>query len=68
MEFANWRRSSYSDGENTEEGNCVEVAFTGARVGIRDSKAPALPPLTFPHAAWRPLLAAVVRLAPWQAR
>jgi uncharacterized protein DUF397 len=32
-----WRKSSYSGGNS---GQCVEVAFTGEAVGIRDSKDP----------------------------
>lgn len=34
-----WRKSSYS-GSGTND-NCVEVAFTGLAVAIRDSKNPA---------------------------
>ncbi|WP_158884366.1 DUF397 domain-containing protein [Amycolatopsis anabasis] len=29
-----WRKSSYS----SDTSNCVEVAFTGSTVGVRDSK------------------------------
>ncbi|KAA2254959.1 DUF397 domain-containing protein [Solihabitans fulvus] len=35
--LASWRKSSYSANEE----NCVEVAFTPAMVGLRDSKSPA---------------------------
>jgi hypothetical protein len=33
---ARWRKSSYSDASNT----CVEVAFAGPAVALRDSKNP----------------------------
>ena len=43
-----WHKSAYSGG-----GNCVEVAGNLAMiVAVRDSKNPAGPALTFPHAAW----------------
>lgn len=32
-----WRKSSFSQPNN---GNCVEVAYTGDEVGVRDSKHP----------------------------
>lgn len=34
---ARWRKSSYS---NSQGGDCVEVAVTGAHVLVRDSKSP----------------------------
>ncbi|GAB3433192.1 DUF397 domain-containing protein [Actinophytocola sediminis] len=43
-----WRKSSFSD-ENT---NCVEVAVSPVLVGVRDSKNPEVPPLTFPAPVW----------------
>ncbi|MCX4725942.1 DUF397 domain-containing protein [Streptomyces sp. NPDC090052] len=51
LSTAHWRKSSYSDGGQT---NCVEVAhdFPGL-IPVRDSKAaPAGPALVFPVAAW----------------
>ncbi|MBE1490060.1 DUF397 domain-containing protein [Plantactinospora soyae] len=48
---ANWRKSSRSSGNG---GNCVEVAdnLSGV-VGVRDSKDPSGPVLTFAPYAWR---------------
>jgi hypothetical protein len=46
-----WRRSSYSTSEG-QSGNCVEVAFTGAGVAVRDSKRPAGGTLTVSPVAW----------------
>ncbi|GGM04375.1 MULTISPECIES: DUF397 domain-containing protein [Micromonospora] len=48
---ARWRKSTYS-GNNG--GDCVEVADNvPGVVGVRDSKDPAGPALTFGPAAWR---------------
>ncbi|WP_216215876.1 DUF397 domain-containing protein [Amycolatopsis aidingensis] len=57
MPHANWRKSSYSVGE--EQSDCVEVAFGEEVVAVRDSKRPAGPPLTFPADAWNRFLRAV---------
>jgi uncharacterized protein DUF397 len=49
---AAWRKSTYSDGQ----ANCVEVAVIGHRdgpVGVRDSKSPGDPGLTFTPDAWQ---------------
>jgi hypothetical protein len=46
-----WRKSSRSSNAS----NCVEVAFTPGPA-VRDSKNPAGPTLTFPHAAWSTFL------------
>ncbi|GIG89150.1 DUF397 domain-containing protein [Plantactinospora endophytica] len=50
-----WRKSSRS---NANAGNCVEVAgnLPGV-VGVRDSKDPSGPVLTFAPAAWRSFVA-----------
>ncbi|MBO4206908.1 DUF397 domain-containing protein [Micromonospora echinofusca] len=49
-----WRTSSRS---NTQGGECVEVAGNlPGLVGVRDSKDPAGPVLTFDPAAWRAFL------------
>jgi len=52
---AAWRKSSYSgDGSN---GNCVEVAFVGPAIALRDSKNPAAGALVLPQQAWTALRA-----------
>ncbi len=45
-----WRKSSRSGDDST--GNCVEVAFVEAAVGVRDSKNVAAGHLVFGGAAW----------------
>ncbi|MFY1688965.1 DUF397 domain-containing protein [Plantactinospora sp. WMMB782] len=48
---ATWRKSTRSNGHS---GNCVEVADNlPAVVGVRDSKDPDGPALTFATQAWR---------------
>ncbi|MEE6258526.1 DUF397 domain-containing protein [Plantactinospora sonchi] len=48
---ATWRKSSRSNGAS---GNCVEVADNlPTVVGVRDSKDPTGPALTFDPRAWR---------------
>jgi Domain of unknown function (DUF397) len=42
-----WRKSSRS---NTSGGACVEVADVGGNIGVRDSKNPTGPILTFDRA------------------
>lgn len=44
-----WRKSSHSNPQGTE---CVEVAHTGDRIAIRDSKDPDGPLLRFSPAAF----------------
>jgi hypothetical protein len=50
-----WRKSSRSNGGNN--GACVEVAFTGPVVAVRDSKNPAAGLLAFPESGWAAFLA-----------
>jgi hypothetical protein len=58
MNGARWRKSSRSGGNG---GMCVEVADNLAGVvGVRDSKDPAGPVLTFGPAAWRAFVGRVV--------
>jgi hypothetical protein len=45
-----WRKSSRSNGNGGN--NCVEVAFAGMSIGVRDSKNPDGPVLAFTPAAW----------------
>jgi hypothetical protein len=52
-----WRKSSYSGNEN----NCVELAVGQASVGVRDSKRPDGPALTFAAESFRTFLAAFTR-------
>ncbi|HEV8554906.1 MAG TPA: DUF397 domain-containing protein [Actinophytocola sp.] len=49
-----WRRSSRS-GQGSGN-NCVEVAFIGPGVAVRDSKNPTAGTLTFPAGGWTSLL------------
>ncbi|WP_176968952.1 DUF397 domain-containing protein [Amycolatopsis xylanica] len=51
-----WFKSSYSGGANNE---CVEVAYLGDGVGVRDTKDRVGDSLTLPPAAWAALLVAV---------
>lgn len=55
MSTVAWRKSSRStaDGSN---GNCVEIAYAGSGVAVRDSKNPSVAVLTFPVAAFATLL------------
>ncbi|MEO6085157.1 MAG: DUF397 domain-containing protein [Umezawaea sp.] len=48
-----WRKSSYSGSGN--DGNCVEVAFAGPAVAVRDSKNTGAQ-LAFPTEAWKRFL------------
>jgi len=51
---ATWKKSSVS-----WEENCVEVAFVDGAVGVRDSKDPAGPALTFNAGEWDAFLKGV---------
>ncbi|SFA83102.1 protein of unknown function [Amycolatopsis marina] len=56
MELAevHWRKSSHSGGG--QNGDCVEVAFAGSAVALRDSKAPNAGVLVVAPAAWKSFL------------
>jgi len=58
VDFADavWRKSSRSSGANNS--NCVEVAFSGPVVGVRDSKNTAAGILAFPESSWAAFLGA----------
>ncbi|HEV2781957.1 MAG TPA: DUF397 domain-containing protein [Actinophytocola sp.] len=49
-----WRKSRRSGQGN--ESNCVEVAFAGVAVAVRDSKSPKAGALAFPSASWHRFL------------
>ncbi|MEU8284324.1 DUF397 domain-containing protein [Micromonospora sp. NPDC048905] len=58
---ARWRKSSRSSGNG---GACVEVADNLADVvGVRDSKDPSGPALTFAPTAWRAFVSQLARRA-----
>jgi hypothetical protein len=46
----NWRKSSYSGGGDGN--NCLEIAYGGKCIAVRDSKAPACGILCFPTEAF----------------
>ncbi|HVV19319.1 MAG TPA: DUF397 domain-containing protein [Pseudonocardiaceae bacterium] len=50
-----WRKSTYS----AENGSCVEVAFSEATVGVRDSKNTGAGHLTVAPAQWNAFVATV---------
>ncbi|WP_253778561.1 DUF397 domain-containing protein [Goodfellowiella coeruleoviolacea] len=71
-EALTWRKSSYSEGGQTNcvevawrkssysqggQTDCVEIAFTPESVAVRDSKNATGPVLDFPPASWRAFLA-----------
>jgi len=45
--FTNWHKSNHSD-----DGGCVEIAHADGLVGVRDSKNPTGPFLTFNRREW----------------
>ncbi|MFJ8358776.1 DUF397 domain-containing protein [Streptomyces sp. NPDC093984] len=58
----NWRKSSYSAGG---DGNsCVEIANRRTHIAVRDSKALARAPLSFPTAAFTTFVEALKTQSP----
>ncbi len=55
LSSARWRKSSRS----STQANCVEVAFAGPAVAVRDSKYASGPVLTFPAKDFAALLSTV---------
>lgn len=54
LSWAVWRKSTFS-----EANGCVEVAFVGGRVAVRDSKDQRGPMLVFTPAEWEAFVAGV---------
>ncbi|GIH11221.1 hypothetical protein Rhe02_92880 [Rhizocola hellebori] len=54
-EFTNWHKSNHSD-----DGGCVEIAYADGLIGVRDSKDPAGPILTFNRHEWNAFTAGIV--------
>jgi hypothetical protein len=55
---AKWRKSSYSGGAHED---CVQLAQVPGVIGVRDSKNPGGPVLSFNPAEWRAFIAEVKR-------
>lgn len=55
LSTAVWQKSSRSG--NGSNGSCVEVAFAGSAIAVRDSKSPDTGTLVLPAASWSGLLA-----------
>ncbi|MGW1283846.1 DUF397 domain-containing protein [Streptomyces sp. NPDC001118] len=53
----NWRKSSYSGGN--DGANCVEIAPRPTHIAVRDSKDPTAGPLTIPTEAFTPFIKAI---------
>ncbi len=49
LDGAEWQRSNRTPGQSD---NCVEVAFVGEAVAVRDSRQPEGPVLLFTQAEW----------------
>ncbi|WP_405139283.1 DUF397 domain-containing protein [Nocardia sp. NBC_01388] len=56
LDGTQWFKSSYSG----DKADCIEVAFVGDLVGVRDSKDMAGPSLIFAPAEWHAFTGAVV--------
>lgn len=56
LDSAQWRKSSLSGSCD----NCVEVAFVGDAIAVRDSKDPSGPALVYTQAEWAAFLGGVL--------
>lgn len=56
-----WRKSSYSD---VNPDNCVQIAWTGGRIMVRDTKSREYATLRFTPASWAAFL---TKAGPWTA-
>jgi hypothetical protein len=54
-----WKSADWVKSVHSGDGNCVEIAFVGNRVGVRDSKDRSGPVLEFTHAEWAAFVAGV---------
>jgi hypothetical protein len=54
-EFKNWHKSTWSD-----DGGCVEIALADDLIGVRDSKNPEGPVLTFNRREWDAFTAGIL--------
>lgn len=54
-EFTNWHKSDWSD-----DGGCVEIAYADGQIGVRDSKNPGGPVLTFNQREWDAFTAGII--------
>ncbi|MEV1040478.1 DUF397 domain-containing protein [Streptomyces sp. NPDC050204] len=57
LDSATWFKSSRSSGGT----NCVEIAFLGTAVGVRDSKIPGQPPLCFTTEGYKTFISGIAR-------
>jgi uncharacterized protein DUF397 len=61
MAARDWSRVRWFKSRHSGADGCVECAIAADAVGLRDSKDPAGPTLTFDHATWMALIADIKR-------